>query len=275
MATVASMRTTLMDRIAASRVLARVFREPIDVLPVTFIAAVSVAQVAIFALLDDPRLVLLAVALLFPFQLNFAGMCHNHHHRSTFRRPLANRAFEVAMCFQLGMLPYGYTLHHNIGHHRHYLDQGRDSNRWRRADGAVMGPWEFAWRLCVAMYPTVWRIGRRHPTLFGKFRRMAAVCAGILGVLLLIDPVNALLVFVLPLPPALLLQAQATYYQHAGLASRDPLRASRSVVDRRYNLRTLNLGYHTAHHLRPSLHWSKLPAFHATIAAAIPPELVD
>jgi fatty acid desaturase len=138
-----------------------------------------------------------------------------------------------------------------------------------------MGPWEFAWRLCVAMYPTVWRIGRRHPTLFGKFRRMAAVCAGILGVLLLIDPVNALLVFVLPLPPALLLQAQATYYQHAGLASRDPLRASRSVVDRRYNLRTLNLGYHTAHHLRPSLHWSKLPAFHATIAAAIPPELVD
>jgi fatty acid desaturase len=275
MATVASMRTALMDRIAASRVLARVFREPIDVLPVTFIAAVSVAQVAIFALLDDPRLVLLAVALLFPFQLNFAGMCHNHHHRSTFRRPLANRAFEVAMCFQLGMLPYGYTLHHNIGHHRHYLDQGRDSNRWRRADGAVMGPWEFAWRLCVAMYPTVWRIGRRHPTLFGKFRRMAAVCAGILGVLLLIDPVNALLVFVLPLPPALLLQAQATYYQHAGLASRDPLRASRSVVDRRYNLRTLNLGYHTAHHLRPSLHWSKLPAFHATIAAAIPPELVD
>jgi fatty acid desaturase len=269
------MRTAFRHRIAAARVLARVFREPIDVLPATFIIAVSVAQLAIFALLDDPRAVLLAVILLFPFQLNFAGMCHNHHHRSTFRRPLANRAFEIAMCFQLGMLPYGYTLHHNIGHHRHYLDQGRDSNRWRRADGGVMGPWEFAWRLCVAMYPTVWRIGRHHPALFRKFRRMAVVCAAILAVLALIDPVNALLVFVLPLPPALLLQAQATYYQHAGLATGDPLRASRSVVDRRYNLRTLNLGYHTAHHLRPSLHWSKLPAFHATIVAAIPPELVD
>ncbi len=260
---------------STSRVLARVFREPIDAFPVAAIASVTVLQLAIFALLDDPRLVLLAVVLLFPLQLNFAGMCHNHHHRSTFRHPLANRAFEVAMCFQLGMLPYGYTLHHNIGHHRHYLDQGRDSNRWRRADGSVMGAWEFAWRLCVAMYPTVWQIGRRHPTVFRKFRRMAALCGAILAVLFLIDPVNAVLVFVLPLPPALLLQAQATYYQHAGLATGDPLRASRSFVARGYNLRTLNLGYHTAHHLRPSLHWSKLPAFHATIAPAIPPELLD
>ena len=104
---------------------------------------------------------------------------------------------------------------------------------------------------------------------------MAAVCGGLLAVLVLIDPVNAVLVFVLPLPPALLLQAQATYYQHAGLATHDPLRASRSLVTRGYNLRTLNFGYHTAHHLRPGLHWSKLPAFHATIAAAIPPELID
>jgi fatty acid desaturase len=179
------------------------------------------------------------------------------------------------MFFQLGMLPYGYTLHHNIGHHRHYLDQTRDSNRWRRPDGSTMGPWEFAGRLCVAMYPTVWRIGRSHPAVFRRFLRMTAVCTAILATLIAIHPLNAFLVFVLPLPFALLLQAQATHWQHAGLASDAPLRASRSFVDRAYNLRTLNLGYHTAHHLRPSLHWSKLPAFHATIAAEIPPELVE
>ncbi len=262
-------------RSLASRALATVLREPIDVVPVIAIFAVTGLQLAIFACLSQPRHVALAVALLFPLQLNFAGMCHNHHHRNTFRHRLANRVFEVAMFFQLGMLPYGYTLHHNIGHHRHYLDQSRDSNRWRRLDGTVMGPWEFATRLCLAMYPTVWRIGRRHPGVFRKFRRMALACAALLAAALAIHPLNALLVFVLPLPVALLLQAQATYHQHAGLTARDPLRASRSVVARGYNLRTLNLGYHTAHHLRPGLHWSKLPAFHATIAAAIPPELVD
>lgn len=258
-----------------SRILAAVFREPIDAIPASWIFIVTILQLAIFFGLDDPRAVLLAVVLLFPFQLNLAGMCHNHHHRNTFRRPLANRVFEIAMFFQLGMLPYGYTLHHNIGHHRHYRDQTRDSNRWRRADGSAMGSWEFAWRLCVAMYPTVWRIGRGHPALFRKFRRMAAICAAILTTLVVLRPCNALLVFVLPLPLALLLQAQATHWQHAGLASDDPLRASRSFIDRAYNLRTLNLGYHAAHHLRPSLHWSKLPAFHARIAREIPPELID
>jgi fatty acid desaturase len=218
--------------------------------------------------------VLLAVVSLFPLQVNFAGMCHNHHHVNTFRHPLGNRAFEVVMFLQLGMLPYGYTLHHNIGHHRHYLDQAKDSNRWQRVDGTTMGSWEFAWRLCLRMYPTVIRIGREHPATFRKFRRMAWVSAGVVAALLAWSPVNALLVFLLPLPPALLLQAQATHSQHAGLASADARRASRSRVDRGYNLRTLNLGYHAAHHLQPGLHWSKLPALHAEIAASLPRELV-
>jgi fatty acid desaturase len=257
-----------------SRCLRTVFREPIDVVPTAVMLVVFAVQLAIVALVRHPLQALLAVIVLFPLQVNFAGMCHNHHHRNTFRYRVLNRAFEVVMFLQLGMLPYGYTLHHNIGHHRYYLDQTRDSNRWRRADGTVMGSWEFAWTLCRHMYPTVIRIGRQHPTVFRKFRRMAWVSAGVLAALLAIAPVSAFIVFVLPLPAALLVQAQATYYQHAGLASADPLRASRSAVDRLYNLRTLNLGYHTAHHLRPSLHWSKLPAFHAEIAARIPAELV-
>ena len=49
---------------------------------------------------------------------------------------------------------------------------------------------------------------------------------------------------------------------------------ARSAVGALYNLRTLNLGYHAAHHARPRLHWSKLPALHAEIARAIPPELI-
>jgi fatty acid desaturase len=264
----------LVTRIAESRRLGRIFRHPIDVIPVAVILAVFAGQVAIVALLRDPLVVLLAVVALFPVQVNFAGMCHNHHHLNTFRHPLANRAFEVVMFLQLGMLPYGYTLHHNIGHHRHYLDQTADSNRWRRADGGSMGPWEFAWSLCLRMYPTVVRIGRRHPGVYRKFRRMAWICAGVLAGLVAMAPVNALLVFVLPMPFALLLQAQATYHQHAGLQTDDPWQASRSTLDRGYNVRTLNLGYHAAHHLRPGLHWSKLPALHAEIADATRPELL-
>ncbi|MCC6764537.1 MAG: fatty acid desaturase [Deltaproteobacteria bacterium] len=254
--------------------LRRVFRHPIDVVPAALITAVSAAQIAIFLGISAPLHVLACTALLFPLQVNFAGMCHNHHHIRTFRQPILNRVFEVMMFFQLGMLPYVYTLHHNLGHHRHYLDQQRDSNRWRRRDGGTMGSWEFAWVLAVNIYPVACRIGRDHPIVFRRFRRMAGVCAIVLACLIIASPVNALLVFALPLPLALVLQAQATHYHHAGLDARDHWHASRSATARLYNLRTFNLGYHTAHHLRPMLHWSKLPAFHATIAHAIPRDLV-
>jgi beta-carotene hydroxylase len=258
------------SRATRSRALARVYRYPVDVFPTAIMGGIFAGQLAVFLCVDSPLRAAVAVTLLFPIQVNFAGMCHNHHHLETFRHRLLNRAFEVMMFLQLGMLPYGYTLHHNIGHHAHYLEPERDPNRWRREDGSTMGPWEFAWRLFVNMYPTVIRIGREHPAIFRRFLGMFGVCMAALVTLVAIDPVNALLVFVAPLPPALYLQAYATYYQHVGLTDRDPLLASRSALDRLYNLRTGNLGYHTAHHLRPALHWSRLPGFHDEIADRIP-----
>jgi len=259
---------------ARSRLLARVYRHPVDVFPTAVMVAVFAGQLAVFFLVEDPIRVAAAVVLLFPVQVNFAGMCHNHHHLNTFRRRPLNRAFEVMMFLQLGMLPYGYTLHHNIGHHGRYMDHERDTNRWRRRDGTAMGPWEFGWDLFVHMYPNVIRIGRSHPVIFRSFVRMFWVSMAVVALLVAIDPMNALLVFVAPLPVALLLQAQATHYQHAGLASDDPFRASRSALDPLYNLRTCNIGYHTAHHLAPGLHWSRLPGYHAEIVHRIPRELI-
>lgn len=252
-----------------SPLLARVYRHPIDVFPTTIMASVFGLQLLVF-LFAEPLLAAVAVAVLFPVQVNFAGMCHNHHHLETFRQSVLNRAFEVMMFLQLGMLPYGYTLHHNIGHHAHYMDPDSDPNRWQRRDGSAMGSWEFALRMFVAMYPTVVRIGRRHPAVFRRFLAMAAFSASVLAALFALNPLNALIVFVLPMPLALILQAQATWYQHVGLTTQHSLEASRSCLDPLYNVRTCNLGYHTAHHLRPALHWSLLPSFHAEIADRIP-----
>ena len=39
-----------------------------------------------------------------------------------------------------------------------------------------------------------------------------------------------------------------------------------------YNILTCSLGYHTAHHMKMGLHWSKLPEYHAKIADKISEE---
>jgi fatty acid desaturase len=43
-------------------------------------------------------------------------------------------------------------------------------------------------------------------------------------------------------------------------------------MNRWFNYLTGNLGYHTAHHYKQGLHWSKLPALHDEIVHKIPDE---
>ena len=42
-----------------------------------------------------------------------------------------------------------------------------------------------------------------------------------------------------------------------------------------YNFMTCNLGLHTAHHYRPGMHWSLLPALHAEIESRIPRKMIN
>ena len=68
----------------------------------------------------------------------------------------------------------------------------------------------------------------------------------------------------------LTLTAWATYNHHSDLDTKNKFEASRNILDPFYNLMTGNLGYHTAHHIKHGLHWSKLPEFHSSIENQIP-----
>ena len=87
-------------------------------------------------------------------------------------------------------------------------------------------------------------------------------------------PVAGLLVFILPMLMGLFLTAWATHDHHAGLKTDDDYTASYNNLNPLYNLLTGNLGYHTAHHLKGGLHWSKLPRLHEKIKHKIPDELI-
>jgi fatty acid desaturase len=92
--------------------------------------------------------------------------------------------------------------------------------------------------------------------------------------LALLDWRQTLIVFVGPMILALANVARLGYHQHAGLDADDHLEASRNIESRLYNLVTFNSGYHAAHHLKPGLHWSRLPELHRQIRAGIPEGLL-
>jgi fatty acid desaturase len=122
-------------------------------------------------------------------------------------------------------------------------------------------------------YPRAYRVGKRHPKHRAVFVRWTAITCALLAALLLYRPLPGLFVFALPMLVSLTFTSWATYDHHAGLDTGNQFEASFNIMNRAFNILTGNLGYHTAHHYRQGVHWSKLPELHKSIAQQIPAKL--
>lgn len=241
-----------------------------DVLPSLIIFSIFTIQLCTFFFIDSLWTVMAVMLALLGFSAMPGSISHNHHHVPTFTRPLLNRFYEVLLFLQVGIPPYAWTLHHNLGHHKEYLDQEKDPANWRLADGSVMSRLRYDIVGALRIYPEIHKIGQRHPELYRRFKIWTTVAVLVLSVFILIDPVKALLLFVVPMPIMYLGLLDNTYMQHSDLDTSSELTASRNTRNRLYNFISWNLGYHTAHHIKPHLHWSRLPAFFSQIESTIP-----
>jgi fatty acid desaturase len=251
----------------------RLFRHREDVLPVLCIVALSVADALVF--IEARSIWLLAgwLALVIGPKACICAWNHHHQHLLTFQHPWLNRLLELSYAFHTGITTNAWVLHHVLGHHVHYLDQTKDESAWKRPDGTTMGELEYTVTIALTGYPRAWRVGRRYPRYQPAFFGMGMVVALLLAAAFAWNPLNAAFVFAIPMVAGYLITCWHTYCHHAGLDTDDPYAASHNILHRSYNLLTGNLGYHTAHHVKPKLHWSRLPAFHDTIADRIPPHL--
>ena len=248
------------------------FRHKADRVPLLMMTLLFAVDVSVYLLVDN-RIAVLAWAIFSMFPK--AGVCafnHHHQHVSTFHAAWANRLLEFMYALQTGVSSQAWVLHHSLGHHLNYLDQTKDESRWARDDGSRMGEWEYAWITTITAYPRAWAVGAKHP----RQRRIFLVM-GILTTLLIIGlvayrPFNGLVQFVFVPFGMLFGTALATYNHHSNRDTADHMVACNNIIQRFYNVFTGNLGYHTAHHFRPGMHWSLLPALHAEIESKIPKE---
>ena len=99
---------------------------------------------------------------------------------------------------------------------------------------------------------------------------MGLLTAALIAILVWNRPLSGLVIFVLAPAFSLFGTAWATYAHHSKRSTDSHFVASTNVMQPLYNFVTGNLGYHTAHHYRPGVHWSKLREIHAKIADQIP-----
>jgi fatty acid desaturase len=270
---------TLSDAPSSRATRGRVLRYAADWWPVTIVSGSFLLHVAVFWF-ASPAVALLALLPIFAISTVVAAFNHHHQHLNAFHSPLLNRVYDVLLAVQTGVGPYTWVLHHNLGHHQNYLNQPPmaepDESHWTRKDGSQMGRFEYTLHTFLHHQVDVYRIGRKHPQVFRRYLLMKAPCYAFIALGLYLNPLNYLLVFIVPSVLALMHTCWATYEHHAGYLASEHVEASVNRENALFNLLTCNLGLHTAHHMRPGLHWSELPELHAEIREEIPePQLLQ
>ncbi len=195
---------------------------------------------------------------------------HHHQHAMTFKSPALNRLLELSYGLHTGMTTHLWVLHHVLGHHVNFMDQSKDESRWRRKSGKKMGVVEYTISVAVTSYYRAFKVGQRYPKQQRIFLTFTALTFGLVAALVWYRPIAGIFVFVLPMICTLLYTSWVTYDHHAGLDSQNQFEASYNIMNQWFNFLTGNLGYHTAHHYKQGLHWSKLPALHEEIVHLIP-----
>jgi len=257
-----------------------IFKVRADVIPVLGVLLLLALQ--LWACTLSPLWAFLVAWAMIYFVGTTAVLQHHHNHLPIFHNRWLNGLIDLVMGLQSGITAYGWVLHHNIGHHGNYLQQQPapaevevDASTWTRADGSCMRRWEYVWYNRRRMHAECTRIGQRATKIHRLYRNYRHASWLITAVLLVAFGWSAFFAVVVLPQVMVLITFETTYGHHAGLHAEDDLEASRNITTGYYNRLRLNLGFHTAHHMKPGVHWSRLPALHAKLAGAIPEELND
>jgi len=192
---------------------------------------------------------------------------HNHIHCRTFSDRRWNSAYEYLLVLSTGQAAAGIIAIHNERHHDRYHSEAdcvRSSLVNLRWNWLNLASFFF-----VAVYQVhrakpldIARWKQEKPLLHRRFVRERWLLYSCLAVLLLIDWRATFIYLGIPWLFGQWGIVTINLLQHQDCDHGSVFDHSRNVTGRFINWLFLNNGFHTAHHLRPGLHWSRLPEFH-------------
>ncbi len=208
-------------------------------------------------------------------------LLHLHIHRPLSTRRWLNLTLDLCMAVATGMTASNWRIQHRYGHHERKDIPYRVGAEWETARYTPRGALSFSIR---SIWPTFWRPiveSWRRGVLANETTPIGYRWAFVeqVGLILLVAALAAwqpwvVLTFVLPWCGTIyFITRYVDYLNHVGCDETGPAPYARAnnCLHPLFNRFTHNFGYHTAHHLRPTAHWTELPGIQAAIAHRIPP----
>lgn len=201
---------------------------------------------------------------------------HNHGHLPVFNSKWLNRGYDVVLALVTGYPTAFWELHHNRGHHRNFLEPAKDVARIIDLEtGKPMSRAWYAVRGSFTIPFDSFRIAREEaargkPEILRKLLGELVTQLVVMGFLFWWNAPMAALFVLLPNLLASLLVWWESYVHHLDVPGDSVYSGSVTVTGERFNRVNFNIGHHTAHHEKPTLHWSLLPERTEKIADRIP-----
>lgn len=243
-------------------------RHPADRRTLAFVATYYV--LALGAYVWSPAswwvaLPLMAVVAWFSFVT--AVITHNTVHCPVFKARWANRAFQHVLTNAYGHPVSAYVPGHNLSHHLHTQtrrDVMRTTKlrfRWNLLNQLFFLP-GVAKDIARADFQYAVAMHKERPRWFRQWVAEWVVFAAVQLTLLVLNPVGFLLYIFIPHNFAAWGIVGMNFIQHDGCDQDHPYNHSRNIVGGLTNFCFFNNGFHTIHHMQPSLHWAELPEAH-------------
>jgi fatty acid desaturase len=240
-------------------------------------AGISLALLILPFVVSLPKLVYpawIATSALFCFCVCVIN--HNHAHLPLFEQPQANRLFSVFLTLLRGHSSSGVIVPHNYNHH---VVHGGEED-WIDPRLAGSGPGivrVLRYVVGASINMARQRVRDDAPRLNDASRRQIrlerVVLVIFVAVMLWMDTGTTFLFLLLPWLLGVSLLVAVNLPQHDGCDPTSSYSHSRNFTSRLGNWFLFNNGYHSAHHLQPSLHWSRLPDAHRAILDKLDPTL--
>jgi fatty acid desaturase len=204
---------------------------------------------------------------------------HNHVHSQTFRRSGWNGAFEIWLSLLTAHPTSGIITSHNILHHgRNNTEDDFVRCSLVHHRNNFLNLLTFFFASVTEMYRNKpndleeWRLSR--PSLYKQAIAERILTYLFLLVLVLVDWRATVKYFAGPCLFGQWVLVTINLLQHQDCDFESDFGHSRNLTGRVLNWLLLNNGYHTAHHMFPSAHWSVLPVIHQrVISPQLPPAL--
>lgn len=250
----------------------------IDAVPV--VVVISVVFLQTLAVID--RWPLYAAVIIMPFIRHVSLTEHNLAHLSIFRRYWLNECFGW-LCFLSNGIPLEfYRIHHVGNHHRYNQRLDGPEEDWSSTFGfrgtrfpdRPIGKAYYVMTFPVITTSTCLVHLLRSPgsKSLQRFVLSVGFTSTVCVVLAWLNPIGFVAFFLVPWLIIFFAHGFNNYDQHSGCTMTDEFDSANESLTVFSKSFGFNIGYHIEHHLKPSLHWSKLPDYHRQIRELIPAE---